>query len=230
MNKAPIKVLIAEDHGIVREGLRLLLDLTSGLKVVGEASTGSEAVELAARLQPDVILMDIAMPTLNGFEATRQIRALSPDSKVLVLSAHSDEEYVEHFLSIGVAGYVVKQNSGQILVQAIREVAGGGTFFAPSISERMQRLERTAFQRGDSSGSKRRPLTPREAQVLQLVAEGSANKQIAAELAISIKTVEKHRQQLMDKLNIHDTAGLTRHAIATGVIESSIQGTTAGAG
>jgi len=226
MRKVPISVLIVEDHSIVREGLRLLLDLTSGLEVVGEASNGCEALELAAQLQPDVILMDIAMPTLNGFEATRQIGDLSPDSKVIVLSAHSDQEYVEHFLSIGVAGYLVKQNSGQILVQAILEVAGGGTFFDPSISERIQSLKQSAFQRGESTGSQRQPLTPREAQVLQLVAEGFANKQIAAEWGISIKTVEKHRQQLMDKLNIHDTAGLTRHAIATGVIESSIQGTT----
>jgi DNA-binding NarL/FixJ family response regulator len=224
MSKAPITILIAEDHGIVREGLRILLDLTSGFKVVGEAANGCEAVELATEFQPDVILMDIAMPTLNGFEATRQIRVVSPDSKVLVLSAHSDEEYVEHFLSIGVAGYVVKQNSGHILVQAIREVASGGTFFGSSISKRMKHLEQTAFERGKPD-SKRRPLTPREAQVLQLVAEGSANKQIAADLGISIKTVEKHRQQLMDKLNIHETAGLTRYAIATGVIESCIQDT-----
>jgi len=224
MSENPITILIAEDHGIVREGLRILLDLTAGFEVVGEASTGSEAVELAARLQPDVILMDIAMPTLNGFEATRQIQALSPSSRVLVLSAHSDEEYVEHFLAIGVAGYIIKQNSGQILVQAIREVASGGTFFGPPIEARIRHLKQTAFERGES-GDKRRPLTPREAQVLQLVAEGSANKQIAVELDISIKTVEKHRQQLMDKLDIHETAGLTRYAIATGVIESSVQPT-----
>jgi DNA-binding NarL/FixJ family response regulator len=227
MSKPPIKVLIAEDHGIVREGLRTLLDLTSGIEVVGEAATGREAVELATRFQPDVILMDIAMPTLNGFEATRQIRSLSPDSKVLVLSAHSDEEYVEHFLSIGVSGYLVKQNSGQILVDAIKEVASGRLYFSPSISERMRKVELKAFQRGEK-GSTRQSLTTREAEVLQMVAEGSANKQIASGLGISIKTVEKHRQKLMDKLNIHDIAGLTRHAIATGVIESCTQVTTEG--
>ncbi|MGZ0655383.1 response regulator [Coraliomargarita sp. W4R53] len=221
MKKVPITIIIAEDHGIVREGLRILLELNSGFEVVGEAENGHEAVELATRLQPDVILMDIAMPLLNGFEATRQIRVASPNTKVLVLSAHSDEEYVEHLLSIGVSGYLVKQNSGQILVKAIRAVASGQTFFSPSISERMKHLEQASFQRGDS-GSKRRALTPREAEVLQLVAEGSANKGIAADLGISIKTVEKHRQQLMDKLDIHETAGLTRYAIATGVIESRI--------
>jgi len=227
MKSAPVTVLIAEDHAIVREGLRALLDLSDELEVVGEAATGREAVEMATRLQPDVIVMDIAMPVLNGFEAARQIRILSPDSKTIVLSAHSDDEYVEHLLSVGVSGYLTKQNSGQILVHAIKEVACGRAYFSPSISERMQKMELKAFQRGEK-GSTRQSLTTREAEVLQMVAEGSANKQIANGLGISIKTVEKHRQKLMDKLNIHDTAGLTRHAIATGVIESCTQETTEG--
>lgn len=225
MKKKAITVLLAEDHAIVREGLRTLLKLNDEFEVVGEASTGHEAVEMALNLRPDVIVMDLAMPILNGFEATRQIRTGSPRSRVLVLSAHSDDEYVEHLLSVGVSGYLVKQNSGQVLLHAIREVMSGGTYFSPSIAVRLENQKRQHFDRGEKE-STRRPLTKREAEVLQMVAEGSANKQIAAELGISIKTVEKHRQQLMDKLNIHETAGLTRYAIATGVIESSIQCTT----
>jgi DNA-binding NarL/FixJ family response regulator len=222
MKNPPITVLLAEDHAIVREGLRALLELSGEFDIVGEAETGREAVELTTQLQPMVIVMDVAMPTLNGFEAARQIKELSPQTKILVLSAHSDEEYVEHFLSLGVSGYLVKHNSGDVLVQAIREVSQGQLFFSPCIVQRMKHLERKAFQRGDSETS-RPPLTTREAEVLQTIAEGSSNKQIASDLGISIKTVEKHRQHLMDKLDIHETAGLTRHAIATGVIECSIQ-------
>jgi len=220
-----ITVLIAEDHAIVREGLRALLDLNSEFDVLGEAATGREAVDKATLLQPDVIVMDVAMPILNGFEASRQIRLRSPNSRILILSAHSDDEYMEHLLSVGVFGYLIKQNSGQILVHAIKEVAAGRHYFSPSITERLRNVQLKAFQRGQKGGS-RQPLTPREAEVLQMVAEGSANKQIASELGICIKTVEKHRQKVMDKLNIHDTAGLTRHAIATGVIESCVQETT----
>ena len=225
MKKTLITVLLAEDHAIVREGLRILLELSGGFKVLGEASTGQEAVHLACSLKPDVIVMDIAMPILNGFEATRQILKALPQSRILALSAHSDDEYVEHSLSVGVSGYLIKQNSGQVLLHAVREVAQGRTYFSPSIAARIRNHEKQARERGDKK-STRRPLTPREAEVLQRVAEGAANKQIAADLGISIKTVEKHRQQLMDKLNIHETAGLTRYAIASGIIESSIQDTT----
>jgi DNA-binding NarL/FixJ family response regulator len=218
-----ITVLLAEDHTIVREGMRTLLDLGDDFEVVGEARNGREAVELVRKLRPDVVVMDIAMPQLNGFEATRQILQAAPATKVLVLSAHSDDEYVAHMAAIGALGYLVKQNSGQVLVHAIKEIAQGRAYFSPSISKRLQQAARKARENGVAISKPRSPLTNREAEVLQLVAEGAANKQVAAELGISIKTVEKHRQQLMDKLNIHDTAGLTRHAIATGVIENSIQ-------
>lgn len=225
MTAPRITVLLADDHVIVREGLRTLLESQDDFEVVAEASTGREAIDLAQTLQPTVILMDIAMPILNGFEATRQIRLLSPRSKVLVLSAHGDDEYVEHLLSVGVSGYLIKQSSGQILLHAIREVAAGRAFFSASIKMRREHRQRVAREHGEKTqGSP--PLTPREAEVLQMVAEGAANKQIAAVLGISVKTVEKHRQRLMDKLNIHETAGLTRHAIATGVIEHSVQATT----
>ena len=221
-----ITVLLAEDHSIVREGLRALLDLGGEFEVVGEASTGREAVALVGKLRPDVVVMDIAMPELNGFEATRQILLASPGTKVLVLSAHSDDEYVAKMAEIGAAGYLVKQNSGQVLVQAVKEIASGRPYFSQSILKRLQDSARKSRESGVAPGIAKRALTGREAEVLQLVAEGAPNKQIAIELGISIKTVEKHRQQLMDKLDIHDTAGLTRHAIATGVIESSIQETT----
>ncbi len=221
-----ITVLLAEDHAIVREGLRSLLELSGEFEVVGEAATGRQAVELARKFHPTVVVMDIAMPLLNGFEATRRILLAAPATKVLVLSAHSDDEYVTHMVAVGASGYLVKQNSGQVLVHAIKEIASGRPYFSPSITKRLKDAARTSRERGVARAVLKWPLTSREAEVLQLVAEGAANKQVATELGISIKTVEKHRQHLMDKLNIHDTAGLTRHAIATGAIESSVQVTT----
>ncbi|MFQ3225648.1 MAG: DNA-binding NarL/FixJ family response regulator [Lentimonas sp.] len=223
-----ISVIIVDDHDIIREGLHSLLELHRHLNVVGEATNGREAVKMAQRLHPDVIVMDIAMPELNGFEATRQIRIESPDTKILILSAHGDDEYVERMLTEGISGYLIKQNSAQILVKAIEKIAKGQPFFSRPIAKRLDELKLRTLERGGAASSLklRRQLTAREAEVLQLVAEGNANKNIATLLGISIKTVEKHRQQLMDKLNIHETAGLTRHAISTGVIENSTQGTT----
>ena len=218
-----ITVLLAEDHAVVREGLRSLLALGGDFEVVGEAATGRQAVDLARKLCPAVVVMDIAMPKLNGFEATRQILLAAPATKVLVLSAHSDDEYVAHMAAVGASGYLVKQNSGQVLVHAIKEIVSGRPYFSPSISKRLRDAEWKARGSDTARAKSQRRLTSREAEVLQLVAEGAANKQVAAELGISIKTVEKHRQQLMDKLDIHDTAGLTRYAIAAGVIESSVQ-------
>ena len=218
-----ITVLLAEDHAIVRQGLSALLNADGHFKMLGEAKTGREAVDMAKILRPDVILMDIAMPVLNGLEATRQILTANPAARIIILSAHSDDEYIERTTAAGVAGFLEKQTSAEILTKAIREVAKGGTFFSPSIARRManssgQPLGREGLPKVNASR-----LTSRESEVLQLVAEGSANKQVAAALGISIKTVEKHRQHLMDKLNIHDTAGLTRYAISAGVIESSVQ-------
>jgi len=219
----PITVLLAEDHIVVREGLRVLLEADGDITVVGEAKTGRQAVELARRLRPDVIVMDIAMPLLNGLEATRQILKGVPGARVLILSAHGDDAYVEQVTALGAAGYLLKQTSAHILSHAVREVHKGRTFFSPSITKRL--LKHRA-KSGDSA-KRRGPgvslLSSREIEVLQLVAEGQANKQVAAELGISVKTVEKHRQHLMEKLSIHDTAGLTRYAIAAGIIESNVQ-------
>ena len=218
-----ITILLAEDHAIVRQGLMALLKADGHFTMIGEAQTGREAVELALKLKPDVILMDIAMPVLNGLEATRQILAANPAAKIIVLSAHSDDEYVERMIAVGASGFLEKQSSGEILTKAIKEVAKGHSFFSPAIAKRIQDKKNQPRDRDGMQRANASRLTSRETEVLQLVAEGNANKQVAAALGISIKTVEKHRQHLMDKLNIHDTAGLTRYAISAGVIESSVQ-------
>ena len=219
----PTTVLLAEDHAIVRQGLRTLLETEGHFEVIGQAQTGREAVELAASLRPDVVLMDIAMPVLNGLEATRQILAANPAAKILILSAHSDDEYIDRLTSAGAVGFLEKQTSAEVLTKAIHEVAKGRSYYSPSIAKRLPSDPNKPRGRDGLIKVKGTKLTSRETEVLQLVAEGSANKQVAAALNISIKTVEKHRQHVMDKLNIHETAGLTRYAIAQGIIESSVQ-------
>ena len=214
-----IKVLLVDDHMIVRQGLRLLLEMEPDITVVGEAETGRQAVEWTKKLLPDVVVMDIAMPTLNGLEATRQIIKEMPSTKVLALSSYNDDEYVRQLTEVGAVGYLLKQTAAADLIKAVREVKTGNAFFSPSISRRLLEQHRGTLLNDGRSRKPERSMTSREVEVLQLIAEGKANKQIAAELCISVKTVEKHRQQVMNKLNIHDVAGLTRHAIATGIIE-----------
>ncbi|HXI84524.1 MAG TPA: response regulator transcription factor [Verrucomicrobiae bacterium] len=216
-----ITVLLAEDHMVVREGFRKLLEGENDLEVVGEAQTGRQAVELTRKLRPAVVVMDIAMPLLNGLEATRQIRKAIPDTKVIMLSAHSDDAYVDQAIAIGAVGFLLKQTSSHNLAVAIREVQKGNTFFSASISKRLHNQKVPA--NGKALRKKVASLSSRELEVLQLIAEGKANKETAAELGISIKTVEKHRQNLMAKLNIHEISGLTRYAIGAGIIESSVQ-------
>ncbi|MEI7732389.1 MAG: response regulator transcription factor [Verrucomicrobiota bacterium] len=218
-----ITVLLVEDHMVVREGLRALLKAEPDIEVVAEAETGRQAVELTLKLRPAVVVMDIAMPILNGLEATRQIRKSAPETKVLILSAHSDDAYIEQVIALGARGYLLKQTSARFLSEAIRAVEKGNTFFAPCIARRLQNLFEKTRTPGELCKKHEACLSSREMEVLQLIAEGQANKQVAAELHISIKTVEKHRQRLMEKLNIHDTAGLTRYAISAGIIESSVQ-------
>lgn len=218
-----ITVLIADDHTVVRQGLCRLLEDEGDIEVVGEASNGRDAVALATTLRPAVVVMDIAMPKSNGLEATRRIRKTIPDAKVLILSAHADDAYVESVMAMGAAGYLIKQTSAHCLAEAIRKVWKGDIFFSPSVAQRYRKRHETEPDRKGRSGAKGGRLTPREREVLQRIAEGDANKQIAAALDISIKTVEKHRDHLMRKLDIHDTAGLTRYAIAEGIIESRVQ-------
>ena len=218
-----ITVLLAEDHTVVREGLRKMLELEDDIEVVGEAQDGRQAITLAKKIHPDVVLMDIAMPLLNGLEATRQLLKIFPATKVLMLSAHSDDAYVANATDAGALGFLLKQTSAHDVCRAIREIHHGKTFFSPAISKRQDRLHPQPLHRAGTLKTKITQLTSREMEVLQLIAEGKANKETASELGIGIKTVEKHREHLMDKLNIHDTAGLTRYAISAGIIESSVQ-------
>jgi DNA-binding NarL/FixJ family response regulator len=218
-----ITVLLAEDHMIVREGFRKMLELEDDFDVVGEAQDGRQAVALAKKFRPEVVLMDIAMPLLNGLEATRQLLKAVPATKVLMLSAHSDDAYVKNATDSGAVGFLLKQTSAHEVCRAIREVQEGKTFFSPSISKRRDRLNPQSPDRTGAINKKVAQLTSREMEVLQLIAEGKANKETASELGIGIKTVEKHREHLMEKLDIHDTAGLTRYAISAGIIESSVQ-------
>jgi DNA-binding NarL/FixJ family response regulator len=216
-----IRVLLADDHTVVRQGLSVLLQAEPDISVVAEADTGRKAVQLAKKHLPDVVVMDIAMPMLNGLEATRQLVKEVPAAKVVVLSSYGDDEYVRQAMAVGAAGYLLKQTAATDLIKAIHEVVRGNAFFSPAISRRLLDHYRTASRTGVPERSATVYLTTREAEVLQLIAEGKPNKQIASELCISIKTVEKHRQQVMNKLDIHDVAGLTRYAIAKGVIENA---------
>jgi len=213
-----IGVLLVDDHTVVRQGLRALLAAEEDIEVLGEAENGRQAVMLARKTPPDVVVMDVAMPLLNGLEATRQILQFTPNTKVLVLTSYGDDECVEQLMHAGAAGYLIKQTAANDLLKAIREVQRGNAFFSPAIAKRLRDQCRQAFS-GGQPAKKSIELTSRESEVLQLIAEGSSNKQIASELSISIKTVEKHRQQVMNKLNIHDVAGLTRYAISKGLVE-----------
>jgi DNA-binding NarL/FixJ family response regulator len=213
-----IAVLLVDDHTVVRQGLKALLASEEDIEVIGEAENGRQAVMLARKTPPDVVVMDVAMPLLNGLEATRQILKLVPTAKVLVLTSYGDEDCVQQLMQAGAVGYLIKQTAANDLLKAIREVQRGNAFFSPSIAKRLRDQCREAFTTGQPA-KRSIELTSREAEVLQLIAEGFSNKQIAAELNISIKTVEKHRQQVMNKLNIHDVAGLTRYAISKGMVE-----------
>jgi DNA-binding NarL/FixJ family response regulator len=215
-----ITVLLAEDHQIVREGVHALLKHEPDLEVIGEAENGRQAVESVRKLRPDVVVMDIAMPLLNGLEATRQILKSIPATRVLILSAHSEDAYVEQVVALGASGFLLKHTSGHVLAQAIREVEKGNRVFSPALSRRVtERSQKLKTQ----PTSKTNLLSSREREVLQLIAEGKANKQVAAELGVSFKTVDKHRQHLMSKLDIHDVACLTRYAITEGIIENTIR-------
>jgi DNA-binding NarL/FixJ family response regulator len=219
-----INVLLVDDHPIVRQGLRALLIAEDDLTIVAEAQTGREAVQLATALRPDVVVMDLAMPRLNGCEATRQLFKEVPTAKVVVLSTYSDDEHLQQALAAGAAAYLLKETAAADLVQAIREVQTGNAYFSPAIAKRLRERTSNPLPSSEPQKPANLELTPREAEVLQLIAEGFANKQIAGELGLSVKTVEKHRQQVMHKLNIHDIAGLVRYAVEKGIIEMSPAG------
>jgi DNA-binding NarL/FixJ family response regulator len=218
-----ITVLLAEDHQMVREGFRALLEHEGDIEVIGEAADGRQAVELTRKLHPAVVVMDIAMPLLNGMEAARQIRKDFPDTRVLFLSAHSDDAYVDQVAVLGATGFLLKQTSSENLAKAIRAIQKGNSYYSQSISKRVHDHGRKPMDRKGNFKKKSNRLSSREMEVLQLIAEGKPNKQVASELGVSFKTVDKHRQHLMSKLNIHDVAGLTRYAIAEGIIESNVR-------
>lgn len=210
------RILIADDHAILREGVRALLATADDIEVVGEAGDGREAIDLAQELEPDVILMDVAMPGLGGLEATLEIRRLVPRAKVLVLSQYGEPEYVRRFLKAGVSGYVLKKAAGADLVSAIRAVMRGGLVLDPEVA-------RTALQDSATPETGEAPdayesLTDREKQVLKLVAEGHTNKEIADLLGISVKTAMSHREHVMLKLQLHNRTELVRFALRHGVI------------
>jgi DNA-binding NarL/FixJ family response regulator len=212
-------VLLADDHEVLRMGVRALLEQERDMVVVGEAQDGREAVEEAVRLRPHVVVMDIAMPRLGGIEATRLILEAVPSTRVLVLSAHDDHEYIDRVKEIGAAGYLMKHSSLENLCSAIRIVSEGRTcFVGGSTSADEDGGVRCAAAAWSARPAPKR-LTAREVEVLQGIAASRCNKEIARELGLSVKTVEKHRQRLMMRLGIHDVAGLTQYAIGSGVVE-----------
>jgi DNA-binding NarL/FixJ family response regulator len=210
-----IKVLLVDDHAIIREGLRSLLEKQPELEVIADTDDGRKAIELVRELLPDIVIMDITMPGLNGIEATRQITAEFPDVKVIALSIHSKRRFVADMLSAGATGYILKECLFDELVQAIKAVAAGGRYLSPRItdvvvSDYVKRLSATTESPFEA-------LKSRQREVLQLVAEGKSTKQIALELHVSTKTIEANRRQIMEKLNIHSVAELTKYAVREGL-------------
>jgi DNA-binding NarL/FixJ family response regulator len=214
-----IRVLLAEDHAVVRKGLKLLITAEPDFEIAGETDNGRKAVELAKRVRPNVVLMDLVLAGMDGYEATLKIIRGAPGTKVLVLSSYGDDDSVRKMMEAGASGYLTKHTAAQDLLHAIREVDKGNAFFSPAIAQRLRQQVRAAFVNGQKT-AKLGQLSARETEVLKLVGEGLANKQIASSLSLSTKTVEKHRQQVMNKLNIHDVAGLTRYAVSHGLVSA----------
>jgi len=214
-----ITVLIADDHAIVREGLRLILETFEDIAVVGEAADGQQALRKAQRVRPDVVLMDLSMPLLNGVEATRQITRERPGTKVIVLSTYSDDEHVQQALEAGAAGYLMKETASKDLLRAIQEARKGNAFFSPVIAMRL--LKQCRNRHSESKTAAARELSSRQKEVVQLIAEGYSSKAMARLLCVTTKTVEKHRQTVMKKLDIHNIAALTRYAVSSGIVDSN---------
>jgi two-component system, NarL family, response regulator NreC len=207
------KILLADDHTIVRQGLKLIISSHADLQVIGEAANGREVLELAEKLKPDVILMDVAMPELNGIEATRRLREVSPRTKVLVLSMHKEAVYVREILKAGARGYILKDAIDTELISAIQSVARGDGYISPAISGTLL---------SDYRQNITNPLdllSSREREVLQLIAEGRTNKEVATRLNLSVYTVDSHRGKIMEKLNLHSTGELVRFAMKQGLVD-----------
>jgi two-component system, NarL family, response regulator NreC len=207
----PTKVLLADDHRIVRDGVKSLLE-RQGYVVIAEASDGQEAIRMALFSPPDVAVLDVTMPLLNGLDAARQILQKSPATRIIILTMHAEKTYVLEGLRIGIKGFVTKTHASEDLIRAIREALKGRTYLSPEVSEAVVE----AYQ--NHHDLSRDPLTPRERQVLQLIAEGRSSKEVASLLSISTKTAETHRSRILEKLDIHEVAGLVRYAIRRGLI------------
>jgi two-component system response regulator NreC len=208
-----IRILLADDHALVRHGFRMILAAQPDMEIAGEAGNGREAVELAQKLKPDVVVMDVAMPELNGIEATRRLIELSPRTRVLALSMHKDAVYVREILRAGARGYLLKDSADADLLAAVRAVAKGEGYLSPGVSDAvLSDYRRHVTDPLDL-------LTGREREVLQLIAEGKTNKEIATSLTLSVYTVEAHRGRLMEKLNLHSTGELVRFAVRSGLID-----------
>lgn len=222
MTQHAISVLVADDHTIVRRGLVSILSLADGIEVVGEAADGMVAVERALELEPDVVLMDINMPVLNGLEATRKIKKAASHIRILVLSAHDNEEYIIQVIRSGANGYLLKNSSAEDLFAAIRSVHTGHAFFSPSVSkiilESYLKASGSPVESAEAGGAGESRLTSREREILQLVAEGKTHQQIGDLLRISVRTVDTHCNNIMKKIDIHDSAGLATYAIKNGIV------------
>lgn len=216
------KVLVADGLALEREGLKLILRQCENIQIVGEASDGLQAVDLVKKLRPEIVIVEVELPHLNGFEVARQVMKFDPYVKIMLLSAHAEEIFLDHACKLGVSAYLLKNCCTDELAHSIQLVRDGGKFFSRQIEHQWQSIlsRKNLNQRSDIL--KQYLLTPRESEVVQLIAESYPNKQVAASLGISIKTVEKHRQHIMEKLRVHDTAGLTRFACATGMIENPL--------
>ena len=212
----PARILIADDHEVVRQGLRTVLEGQAGWVVCGEASTGREAVSKALDLRPDIVVLDISMPELNGLEATRQIRRVVP-AKILILTVHESDQVVAEVLDAGAHGYVLKTDAGRTLVEAIRTLLGGREFFTDRVHVVVDR--RTGDRRAAAARPASGRLTPREREVLQLLTEGKSNKEIGVGLGMTTKTAETHRAHILAKLNLHSMSELVRYAIRNRIIE-----------
>jgi DNA-binding NarL/FixJ family response regulator len=212
----PIRVVLADDHRLVRSGIRALLDRFEDVEVIGEAANGREVLEVVDEQRPDIVLMDIAMPELNGLEAARRIHQQYPNTRVLLLSMYDNEEYVAEALAVGAAGYVLKDASASEFDLAVHAVARGESYLSPAVAKQI--VSGHVAPGGEGAVGLQR-LTPRQREILQLIAEGNSTKEIARKLDLSVKTVETHRAQLMERLDIHDIAGLVRFAIRVGLIQ-----------
>ncbi len=215
----PTRIVIADDHAMMRDGLRAVIELEDGLDVVGEAGTGHEAIEQAERAAPHIIIMDIGMPDLNGIEATRQITSRNGPVRIIALSVHADQQYVVEMLKAGASAYLLKRSASEELVRAIHTVMNGRTYLSPEVAGGV--IDQYVRHHGSDPGEDEafETLTQREREVLQVLAEGKTTKEIAADLGVSIKTVETHRRNIMQKLDLHSVAELTKYAVRQGITQ-----------